>query len=340
MKQVLRSLATLGLILSLAGGLILLRGGTTFRIHDGDTVIAVRARADEPEKVLEKAGITLGPSDRLITTEEAGCTLLTICRSHTITLHDGASTQTMKTTADTVGKLLAQQGISLGPQDQLTPSLSTPLTDHLEITITRRESRTLTQGQVIFPLTVEYEDDTMEKGETKVLEEGSDGLAFSTWQILMENGVEKSRTYLTGAVTVPAKSRIVLVGTREPTRYTHSGNLSVDSRSSTVTTASGDVLAYTKVLSVEATAYSCEGYVGTTATGTTARYGAIAVDPSVIPYGTRMYIVSDDGAYLYGYATAEDCGGAIKGNRIDLYFDTIAECYQFGRRQCTVYILA
>ena len=107
----------------------------------------------------------------------------------------------------------------------------------------------------------------------------------------------------------------------------------------TFTTASGEVLSYSQKLTVEATAYSCEGYTGITATGTTARYGAIAVDPSVIPYGTRMYIVSDDGSYIYGYATAEDCGGAIQGYMIDLYFDTQAECYAFGRRSCTVYIL-
>lgn len=107
----------------------------------------------------------------------------------------------------------------------------------------------------------------------------------------------------------------------------------------TLTTASGDVVRYSRKLSVEATAYSCEGYTGITATGTTARYGAIAVDPRVIPYGTRMYIVSDDGVYIYGYATAEDCGGGIKGNRIDLYFDTEDECWDFGRRSCTVYIL-
>ena len=104
----------------------------------------------------------------------------------------------------------------------------------------------------------------------------------------------------------------------------------------TITTSTGEVLSYIDVLSVEATAY-CGG--GTTATGTPARYGAIAVDPRVIPYGTRMYIVSDDGKWIYGVATAEDCGGAIKGNIIDLYFDSYDTCIQFGRRNCTVYIL-
>jgi 3D (Asp-Asp-Asp) domain-containing protein len=104
----------------------------------------------------------------------------------------------------------------------------------------------------------------------------------------------------------------------------------------TITTASGQVLRYTSTISVEASAYTGGG---TTATGTTARYGAIAVDPTVIPYGTKMYIVSDDGSWIYGEATAEDCGGAIKGNIIDLYFDDYSTCIQFGRRSCTVYIL-
>ena len=96
------------------------------------------------------------------------------------------------------------------------------------------------------------------------------------------------------------------------------------------------MLTYTSTMSVEATAYTGGGI---TATGTSARYGAIAVDPTVIPYGTKMYIVSDDGKWIYGVATAEDCGGAIKGHIIDLYFDDYSTCIQFGRRNCTVYIL-
>ena len=110
----------------------------------------------------------------------------------------------------------------------------------------------------------------------------------------------------------------------------------------TITTASGEVLTYTHTMTVEATAYTktdagCDDW---TATGTLARYGAIAVDPSVIPYGTRMYIVSWDGSVVYGYATADDCGGAINGARVDLYYDTYEECIQFGRRDCIIYFLS
>ena len=106
-----------------------------------------------------------------------------------------------------------------------------------------------------------------------------------------------------------------------------------------ITTAAGEVLTYTQKLDCVATAYSCDGVPGYTFSGTPARVGAIAVDPTFIPLGTRMFIMTNDGEYIYGIATAEDIGGAVKGNIVDLYFDTFAECYQFGMRECSVYIL-
>ena len=69
------------------------------------------------------------------------------------------------------------------------------------------------------------------------------------------------------------------------------------------------------------------------------KVGSVAVDPSVIPLGTRMYIVSTDGEYIYGIATAEDIGAGVDGARVDLYMDTTAECWVFGYRACDVYIL-
>ena len=107
----------------------------------------------------------------------------------------------------------------------------------------------------------------------------------------------------------------------------------------TLTTSSGMTYTYTEALTVSCTAYSCGGSPGYTYSGTLARVGAVAVDPNYIPLGTRMYIVSNDGQYVYGYCVAEDIGGGIKGYKIDLYFDTFAECYQFGVRTCTAYIL-
>ena len=94
-----------------------------------------------------------------------------------------------------------------------------------------------------------------------------------------------------------------------------------------------------RTLTCLGTAYSCDGRPGITATGTTVHIGTVAVDPKVIPLGSKMYIVSNDGRYVYGFCTAEDTGGLIKGNRVDLYFNTTEECFQFGARPVTVYIL-
>ncbi len=107
----------------------------------------------------------------------------------------------------------------------------------------------------------------------------------------------------------------------------------------TITTPQGEVLTFTKKLDCVATAYSCNGEPGITYSGTPARVGAIAVDPSFIPLGTTLYIVTNDGQYIYGIAVAEDIGGAIKGNIIDLYFNTFDECWIFGVRNCSVYVL-
>lgn len=109
----------------------------------------------------------------------------------------------------------------------------------------------------------------------------------------------------------------------------------------TITLSTGEVLTYTDYVYVMGTAYTCEGWSspGITATGTIARVGEIAVDPDIIPLGSRLFVMSDDGLYIYGVCTAEDTGGLINDYRIDLYFDTEAECWQFGYRPCTVYFL-
>ena len=100
---------------------------------------------------------------------------------------------------------------------------------------------------------------------------------------------------------------------------------------------------------MQASAYSAEyastgkkpgdKYYGITASGTKARPGVVAVDPRVIPLGTELYIQSLDGTNDYGFAVAEDTGGSIKGNKIDLFFTTESQCYSFGRRNVKVYVL-
>ena len=115
-------------------------------------------------------------------------------------------------------------------------------------------------------------------------------------------------------------SKIVENGTKEP----------VVTASSSSSASSGAPSSSSRTITMEATAYSGGG---TTASGMAAAVGRVAVDPRVIPLGTRLYIEG------YGYAVAADTGGAIKGNRIDLYMDSESACNSFGRRNVTVHVL-
>ena len=97
---------------------------------------------------------------------------------------------------------------------------------------------------------------------------------------------------------------------------------------------------FSQVRTMKCTAYTA-GYdgVGTrTATGTTVHRGTVAVDPRYIPLGTRMFILTENGKIVYGIGTAEDTG--MRGdNKLDLYMESYTECINFGRRNCTVYLL-
>ena len=98
-----------------------------------------------------------------------------------------------------------------------------------------------------------------------------------------------------------------------------------------IITPEGDVLTYTHVDTYVATSYNRTEVGGQiTSTGTETRVGVVAVDPRYIPYGTRMFIVTKDGKYIYGVGTAEDCGGDIKHKRLDLFYETDAESRAFG----------
>ncbi len=227
----------------------------------------------------------------------------------------------------------------------------------------------LYSDEVIPYQTIYVEDPTLEKGVEEVETEGETGLRRSTTELVLHNGAEVSRQEVGTVVLREPVDRVIRVGTYVPpaksqpaqsqssaaassastttAANTPSGSsrnflssVTIDEVNKTITTPSGEVFSYSSVMTGEATAYSCEGNPNaTTATGTKARVGAVAVDPSVIPLGTRMFIMLSDGSLIYGYCVAEDTGGAVKGNIIDLYMNTIADCSLVGRSACTVYFL-
>ena len=182
------------------------------------------------------------------------------------------------------------------------------------------------------------EDPSLPAGKTEVLFPGQVGQSLQTCLVTYENKKQTGKEVLHEELLQAPVSQIVAIGTGENTQKERTFPLFGEN---CIITEEGQVLEFSHQGRFSATAYTSGiadvGYI--TATGTKARVGAIAVDPKVIPYGTKMFIVTEDGQHVYGEATAEDCGGGIKGNRIDLFFDTLGECYAFGVRMCQVYFL-
>ena len=186
--------------------------------------------------------------------------------------------------------------------------------------------------------TLYCKDPSLLRGAEEILSPGRKGQQESIGKAVYVNGGPESITVSETVIQTEPVPEIVAVGTGENAEGERQYPLVGEDF---LYTSAGEVLYYSRVEKFSATAYTAwvGDVTGTTACGTQARVGAVAVDPGVIPYYTKMYIVSEDGVFDYGESSAEDCGGAIKGKIIDLYFNTLEECYRFGRRDILVYFL-
>ena len=260
---------------------------------------------------------------------------------------DGEAVYTVTGQPDDTEGALALAGVEVSERDRVTSALQAD--GSVAVTVERPVT---TYEELIVDLlpydTLRQADPDLLLGEEQVVQAGVQGSVSARSRVITDPDGSLSIPSMGTTVSQPV-DEIVAYGTQvEPVTQswlsvTDDVLTHIDANadgSGTLTTASGQELPYTQVLSCKATAYTTQRQSWKkTATGTTARVGAIAVDPRVIPYGTRMFIVSADGSITYGVATAEDCGGNIKGNRIDLFFDTYDECVSFGVRTCDVYLL-
>ena len=329
------------ILLPLAIALLLLSqtafAQTTYVITDGDRVLVHTTSATDPKAVLGEAGLELGADDTYTTQAVAGVSEITVRRSQNITIDYYGEVMEEVSFGETVEELLTRLNLSWGQDDTISLSLDTETYDDMELAVARVVHQQQTYTAAVPYETVYCSDSTIPEGTEVVLTEGEVGEMVCQAKVTYVNGEESERTVLSQRVTSQPVDEVVAVGCGEEES---SGEMPIIG-DGTITLPTGEVLNYTRTMFAGATAYHCEGYVGTTATGTEARVGAIAVDPRVIPYGTRMFIITNDGEYVYGIATAEDCGSIdhIVGDRVDLYFNTEEECIEFGYRECTIYFL-
>ncbi len=296
---------SVGMIIPLIAALLLLSqtvlAQNTYVINDGGKRVVYSTYATDPAEILNEAGFALDENDTYIEQKDNGVSEIIVCRG---------------------------EGSSLSVSATPVPA-------------TMQAVETYTEN---IPYQITYcNDPTLPEGSTRVLTKGKDGEMRSTASVSYVNGKEVSRTVLSQRVVTQPVNEVITVGTGSDSKKLDAVPDRPIIGDGYIQLATGEVLTYTGSMKVGATAYTCEDWQRTpiTATGSVAQVGVIAVDPHVIPYGTRMFVVSNDGEVVYGIATAEDTGDPdfIRGNRVDLYFDTLQECADFGYRECTVYFL-
>lgn len=310
----------------------------TYVITDGDQVIVHTTNASDPAEVLDEAGVIAQPDEYYTTQTEEGVYDITVRRNDTVTVQYGDNTLDVPIQDETVGALLERIGYSADAGYVTSSDLTAIPQDGMIVTVDH-----VTVNEEIYTVELPYKvytvkDPYLPEGEEQILRAGVVGQELRTADVEYRNAVEISRSIKSRETLRTAQAQIVAVGTGELVGQTEEMPLIGDG---VIVLPSGEVLTYYAQDTYSATAYTQydSGCDTITACGTPVRWGVVAVDPSMIPYGTRMFIVNSDGSFVYGVGTAEDCGSAIQGKRLDLYMPTLSEAFDYGRQPVTVYFL-
>ena len=224
--------------------------------------------------------------------------------------------------------VLEENDIDYDSNDIISEDLDTALENGMTIEVKKVETKTITESEEIPFDTVIKKDSSLLKGETEVSQKGKNGEKELIYELVYYDGELVQRSLVEENTTEKPEDKIVLKGTKVNNKSTSTTSTKTTTSSKSSSSAKSSL---GRKMVVQATAYSGDGI---TSTGTVPKWGTIAVDPSVIPYGTKVYIPQ-----FNKYFIAEDCGGAIKGNKIDIFMNSESECVNWGRRTIDIYIV-
>jgi 3D (Asp-Asp-Asp) domain-containing protein/uncharacterized protein YabE (DUF348 family) len=232
-----------------------------------------------------------------------------------------------RTTAATVGAFLAEAGVSYDRHDRVTPAASTPLTSDLTIRVEHLAGWVESVRVPVAPPVKRLASFDLPAGVVRVVAAGSPGLRELSYRVTRDpaHAGATRRSLLAARIIRAPRARVLAAGVGE---YAALSDLAKRGFAGTIHLARS-------AIRMLATAYTaqCYGCSGVTILGHHAGHGIVAVDPRIIPLGSRLYIPG------YGRATAGDTGGAIQGHRIDLGFDNNADALRYGVRQIVVYVV-
>lgn len=281
-------------------------------IHDAGMEFEVRTTAETVGEALRQAELTIYLGDQVtpdLGTQVSPGLKVNIQRSQPVQIAVGEQTLRTRTRAETVAEALAELNIGLTGEDVIEPDLDTPIAEGLAIRITRVHEEILIEEEIAPFDTVYVPDPDLAIDTQQVDAPGAEGITRSRYRVRYENGEEVSRVHEDTWIAQDPSNRIIAYGQRIEPR--------------TFTAADGTEVTYWRRIQMRASSYSAntagvspdKPYYGQTRTGDRMRHGIVAVDPSVIRLGARVYVPD------YGYGDALDTGSAIISRRIDLGYD-------------------
>jgi uncharacterized protein YabE (DUF348 family) len=278
-------------------------------------------------KALENNGITVDSKDKInvkLDSKTSNKSTITIKRAVNVQVSVDGKELKIKSAENTVEALFKVEGITLKNMDKVNPSKATVLTDGMKINVVRVETKTFTNTADISFKTVIKNNNNLANSIKKTIQEGKVGQKATTINVIYENGKEVSRTIVKETIVRKPVDKVISQGTLPVLPISRGG----------------DPIPYTKVFKARATAYHAINGIGHTYSASgrlcvrdSNSYSTIAVDPSIIPLGSRVYVEG------YGLAYAADTGTAIKGNTIDVFFNTLQEVNNWAIKSVNVYIL-
>ena len=231
---------------------------------------------------------------------------------HVALIADGRTAEFLSCRS-TVGDVLKDRKVNLSGKDIVYPSTVDRLKEGTKIRVVRVTVKELVEEVPVYPRVLRETDRNLANGLMRVVRSGKNGIEKRIWQVTYHDGQEFRRILASSSVSRSAVDRVVAVGT------------------ATQVSRGGMNIRFSRALDVVASAYTYTGH--NTSCGTAPGFGTVAVDPGVIPMGSKLYIEG------YGYATALDRGGSIVGNRVDVFMDSYSQARLWGIRQVRVYIL-
>jgi uncharacterized protein YabE (DUF348 family) len=293
-------------------------------VEDGRPV-RLQTSVETVSDALTEAGITLGPADEVFPAMSAQLNSgmqVEVSHAKAINLRLGDQTQVIYSQAETLEEALAEAGYTFGPDDRVEPALSVAVTNDMDARLVRVSGQAFFEREDVIHKTVFKADDSLTGTETRRIE-GQDGVRVTEYKIVIEDGVETERTYV-GESFEPEPVDTVIYYSASAINST--GSMADAQVASTMHMYATWYNAASSGKPAEHPAY------GITRSGVPLTKGIVAVDPNVIPLGTRLYIPG------YGFAVAGDTGGGIIGDMIDLgYPDGVAVDWRTG--WVDVYIL-